>query len=74
MGNLADADSRFREADEKAGQKDCRKHRSRLDEVDNALMMEAVSPSETPLIIYQTTQCYIPEDSHLYVNFVNTLL
>jgi hypothetical protein len=28
------------------------------------LMMEAVSPPETSVIIYQTTQCSIPEDTH----------
>jgi hypothetical protein len=30
-----------------------------------ALLMETVSSSETSINIYQTTQCYIPEDSHL---------
>jgi hypothetical protein len=31
-----------------------------------ALMMEAVSTSETSVIIYQTTRRNIPEDSHLH--------
>jgi hypothetical protein len=29
-------------------------------------MMEAVSSSETPVNVYQTTQCNIPADSHLH--------
>jgi hypothetical protein len=29
-----------------------------------ALIMETVSPSETSISMYQTTQCYIPEYSH----------
>jgi hypothetical protein len=29
------------------------------------LMMEAVSTSETSVSFYETTQCNIPEDSHL---------
>jgi hypothetical protein len=32
------------------------------------LMMDAVSASEMSVIIYQTTQCNIPEDSHLYMH------
>jgi hypothetical protein len=32
------------------------------------LMMEAVSSSETSPNIYKTTQCYIPEDSHLHIH------
>jgi hypothetical protein len=31
-----------------------------------ALMMEAVSTSETSVNIYQTTRCNIQEDSHLH--------
>jgi hypothetical protein len=31
-----------------------------------ALMMEAVSTSETPVNFYQTTLRNIPEDSHLH--------
>jgi hypothetical protein len=31
-------------------------------------MMEAVSPTETSVNIYQTTWCYSLEDSHLQVN------
>jgi hypothetical protein len=31
-----------------------------------ALMMEAVSTSETTVNFYQTTRCNIPEDSHLH--------
>jgi hypothetical protein len=31
-----------------------------------AQMMEKVSFSETSVSIYQTTQCNIPEDSHLH--------
>jgi hypothetical protein len=31
-----------------------------------ALMMKAESTSETSVIIYQTTRCNIPEDSHLH--------
>jgi hypothetical protein len=31
-----------------------------------ALMMEAVSTSETLVNFYQTTRRYIPEDSHFY--------
>jgi hypothetical protein len=30
------------------------------------LMMEAVSSSKTSVNIYQTTRCYIPEDSNLH--------
>jgi hypothetical protein len=30
-------------------------------------MMEAVSISETSVNFYETTQCNIPEDSHLHV-------
>jgi hypothetical protein len=33
-----------------------------------ALMMEAVSTSEMLVNFYQTTQCNIPEDSHLLDN------
>jgi hypothetical protein len=33
---------------------------------DVALMMEAVSSSETSVNIYQTTWCNIPKDSHLH--------
>jgi hypothetical protein len=33
----------------------------------NALMMEAVSISETLVNFYQTMKCNIPEDSHLKV-------
>jgi hypothetical protein len=29
------------------------------------VMMDAVSSSETSIIFYQTTQCKMPEDSHL---------
>jgi hypothetical protein len=32
-----------------------------------ALMMEAVSTSETSVSIYQTARCNIPEDSHLKI-------
>jgi rubrerythrin len=32
----------------------------------DALMMEAVSTSETSINIYETTQHNIPEDSHLH--------
>jgi hypothetical protein len=32
-----------------------------------ALMMEAVSTSETPVNFYQTTLCNIPENSHLQI-------
>jgi uncharacterized integral membrane protein len=32
-----------------------------------ALMMEAVNTSETSVSFYQTTQCNIPEDSHLQI-------
>jgi hypothetical protein len=32
--------------------------------------MEAVSSSQTSVNIYQTAQCYIPEDSHLQVNYL----
>jgi hypothetical protein len=31
------------------------------------LMMEAIISSETSAIIYQTTRCYIPEDSRLHI-------
>jgi hypothetical protein len=30
------------------------------------VMMEAVRYCETSVSIYQTTQCYIPKDSHLH--------
>jgi hypothetical protein len=33
------------------------------------LMMEAVSSSETSLYIYHTTRCYIPEDSHVRLQY-----
>jgi hypothetical protein len=33
-----------------------------------ALMIEAVSSSETSTDIYQTTQRNIPEDNHLHIN------
>jgi hypothetical protein len=32
----------------------------------NTLQDEVASSSETSVNIYQITQCYIPEDSHLY--------
>jgi hypothetical protein len=35
-----------------------------------ALLMEAVSSSETSVNIYQTTRHNIPEDSHLHVHIV----
>jgi hypothetical protein len=31
------------------------------------LMMEAISSSDTSVNIHQTTQCYVPQDSHLRV-------
>jgi hypothetical protein len=31
-----------------------------------AMMTEAVNTSETSVSIYQTTLCYIPENSHLH--------
>jgi hypothetical protein len=34
--------------------------------VDIAVMMEAVSTSETSVNIYQTSRCYNPEDSNLH--------
>jgi hypothetical protein len=34
-----------------------------------ALMMEAVISSEMSVGIYQTKQCNIPEDSHLFLYF-----
>jgi hypothetical protein len=34
-------------------------------------MMEAVSSSEMSANIYQTTRCYIPEDSHLHTRREN---
>jgi hypothetical protein len=34
-----------------------------------ALMMEAVSTSETSVNLYQTTQRYNPEDSHLLPDY-----
>jgi hypothetical protein len=34
--------------------------------VDSALIMEAVSFSETSVSIYQTTCCHIPEDNHVH--------
>jgi hypothetical protein len=34
---------------------------------DEALMMEAVSTSDTSVNFYQTTQRNIPEDSHLFI-------
>jgi hypothetical protein len=34
------------------------------------LMMEAVSSSETSVSIYHTTQCNIPEDSHIKICMV----
>jgi hypothetical protein len=37
------------------------------------LMMEAVSSSETSVNIYQTTQCNIPEESHLHTNHSENL-
>jgi hypothetical protein len=36
------------------------------------LMMEAVNSSEMPINIYQTTQCYNPEDSHLHGYFLTS--
>jgi hypothetical protein len=33
-----------------------------------ALMMEAVSTSETPVNFYKTTRCNIPDDSHLHTS------
>jgi hypothetical protein len=32
------------------------------------LMIEAISSSETSVNIHQTTQCYIPEESHLHTH------
>jgi hypothetical protein len=34
--------------------------------MNNALMMEATSTSETSANFYQTTRCCNPEDSHLH--------
>jgi hypothetical protein len=34
-----------------------------------AMMMEAVSTSETSVSFYKTTRCYIPEDSNLLSQF-----
>jgi hypothetical protein len=36
-------------------------------ELTATLMMEAISSTETSVNIYQTTQCKIPEDSHLHI-------
>jgi hypothetical protein len=36
-----------------------------LYELMSVLMMEAESTSVTSVNLYQTTRCYIPEDSHL---------
>jgi hypothetical protein len=35
-----------------------------------ALMMEAVSSSETSVSVYQTTRRKIPEDSHLFLQIL----
>jgi hypothetical protein len=35
--------------------------------VDSALIMDAVSFSETSVSIYQTTRCYIPKDNHDHI-------
>jgi hypothetical protein len=41
--------------------------------VEIALMMEAVSTSETSVSFYQTTRHNIPEDSHLHTRGRQTL-
>jgi hypothetical protein len=37
------------------------------------LLMEAVSPFDTSVNIYQTTWCYIPEDRHTHTHCLETL-